>query len=232
MAQRDSPVPRLPPQIFTDLVRMWFSQRQTTEQMMRGSVNEAVVLHYLPTFEWIHSLFPCDMVGSPEFCWNDCSADGVALLQYSREAPDIFEWGTNAAVCIGGHRYLLDTVEVKKVTSRHSLDPYLVHVTDDMQMMHLCSPSITKYLREEHIAQVVHPMPISRNNCSVYVCASRTGIVFNLLLLCPCYALTTITGILNSVADELVSWAHAERTRIRSAASEKDKEMVMSRLPF
>lgn len=47
---------------FEALCKSWFSQRRSSEAMMRGSKNEHVMLSKLASSEWIHGLYQCSML--------------------------------------------------------------------------------------------------------------------------------------------------------------------------
>lgn len=86
------------------------------------------------------------MLTSKQLLWNACSPDSIALPRSSMDGPEDVDWVQYAAVCVAGRPYPIATVAVNNMVSRRSLDPHLLQVNKDMQMMHLCSPSISSYV--------------------------------------------------------------------------------------
>lgn len=81
------------------LYQEWFSQRRSTEHMMKGTWNERVVIYTLYSYEWVHSVFSCGMLANKDCVCSACSSDGIAILRY---LDDTFKWGEVTKVTFGG----------------------------------------------------------------------------------------------------------------------------------
>lgn len=125
------------PEGFYFLVKSWFSQRRSTEAMMRGTSNEPVVLKTLHRYTWIEDVFIIGMVCSTTRPWNACSPYGLAILAFRHEPPDEFEWGTYMAVKVQGRRYPIPCVETKAAVSRQALNPHIITIGVDLHMKKL-----------------------------------------------------------------------------------------------
>lgn len=118
-----------------NLASSWFSQKRSTEGMMRGTINEPVILDALRQYEWVHSTYNCGMVCLKDHSWMACSPDSIALLNYPTDPPAQFQWVPYVSFCIG-QQMPLACVELKTAVSRRSLDSHLQDVSSGMKMMH------------------------------------------------------------------------------------------------
>lgn len=159
-----------------------------------------------------------------------CSPDAYALLNYPPDSPSDFAWISHSAVCLGGNRFPLACVERKKVVSHRSLDAHLHDVCSEMQMMHLSSPELTRYVLKQHSAQITNQLLMTRTNFGVYLCASEVGVVFTRLLYCPTFTIDTLTNELIQVGNNFLSWAYTNGWEVPVFADAVTMKVCQSRL--
>jgi hypothetical protein len=62
------------------LSRSWFSSVRSTDSMMRGTINKALVVNALSRKEFVKGIFEVGMIGKKENNWMACSSDGISVI--------------------------------------------------------------------------------------------------------------------------------------------------------
>lgn len=144
--------------------------------------------------------------------WLSRCSRGVAQA----DEPDNFACVHYSANALGDRNNPLACVEVNTALSRRSIDPHLLTVCVEINILQLRDCEAARYLPKQHIIQVAHHMTITHSNFTMCVCATDVVVLFSLLLFCPTETLRIMLDRLDSIAAKYMSWDYLPAPAVHS----------------
>lgn len=110
----------------------------------------------------------------------------MALLYYRipkrRRIPS--RGPTYIAVSVEGRRYPIACVEIKTAVPRKSLDPHILTISDDMDVLFLGEIYVLDYIRKQHVVQLAQQLAITGCNFYVYAITSKVTDLKTMVVYC------------------------------------------------
>ena len=104
---------------FEVLSSSWFSTKVSTEAMMRGTANEAAVLHYVRNLKFIAGVYDFGMIAMNIFNYLASSPDAVAVIKHDGIFSSVLDG--NADISHDSQSFWVALVEIKTKISANTL---------------------------------------------------------------------------------------------------------------
>lgn len=101
-----------------------------------------------------------------------------------------------------------------------------------MEMMHLASPELKRYVPDQQKAQISHQLLVTGTNFGVYVCASEAGVLFTLLLYCLTSIIELLQGHLGIQGNKYFVLAYADCSPVPNFTPRRGDSTLASIVPL
>lgn len=215
---------------FVVLMDSWFSEKVSTEPMMRGSANEGPVIAHLRTMAFVRDVYEVGMLELSQHQELACSPDGVALLDSNPSVSSHLEGDGDLEV--DGNRVWIAPVEVKTRVSPNTLGTSIVLTSAEALFCDLGDEVCHKYVATEHLAQVVQQVTVLGAQFAVYIMASETGVLYTVVMRVSDAMKVVCLETLKRVSDPVVTWAQMADGSIPYFAPRGCFDILRSRWSF
>lgn len=193
-------------EIFKKWPKSWFSDKVSTESMMRGSANESAVTHYLIKKDIVSAVFDFGMVCHNEYKHLACPPDGVTLLKKGLSLRLLVF--NDGGLRVNDEPMWLATVEVKTTVASSTLGGALELVTTEIVYCDMGDQTSHEYIGPEHISQALHQAAILRPSYAIYIVASQIGVLYTVIAPESEGQLQTTLSVLNNIVSPIMRLAH------------------------
>ena len=214
-----------PLEILESLSKGWFSSTRSTEDMIRGTVNEDAVLACFRKQSYIEDVFKFGMFCHRLNVWLRCSLDDIAIFR-----SDVFpttESDDNDAPCS-----LVAVVEIKTVISNDAVARATRFATPDLNFCDINSEDFRERLPKEHAAQLVHHCATADAMYFFYICATESQILYSVLSACPRELRNLVHNFYRATVTPTISWAYGAFQTQPLTGNEDVDSAIRSQLPF
>ena len=207
------------------LTGSWFGLFRSTEAMMRGTANEAVLLRALSANPFVKSVFECGMMAKADMPWMACSPDGVAIIEISKLSIVGPTFTPDSDEVIG-------SIKIKTSIAEPTLDRALCRATLNTISCTVGDDESKRHVPKEHIGQIIQQMIVLSLNHTIYVCAAEVGLMYVAVVYYPQGVLDMCMHALKTSAEPLLSWAYEENGSVHGFGDRETKKILSHRICF
>lgn len=136
---------------FAALTHSWFSEKVSTEPMIRGSANKGHVIDHLRTMPFVWDVYEVGMLVISQHQELFCSPDGVALIHRNHSVRSNLEGDGNLEV--DRNRIWIGPAEVKTRMSPNAMGTAIVLTSAEAMILHLGDDVCQKYVATENLSK-------------------------------------------------------------------------------
>lgn len=215
---------------FEQFYNSWFSDKVSTEPMMRGSANEAAVINFVRALQFVSDVFEIGMVATLSDPYLACSPDGIVLIR--GDNTDSAFLAGNGDLSYGDETLWIASLEIKTKVASTTLGGTIHLSSSDVIFCDLGDNICHQYIPPDHLSEIVVQVTVLNLTFALYVVASETGVLFVVVLRVNASQRNVSLMAIKNIAEPLVSWAHRKDLETPPFVTVEKRDVVDTKLQF